>query len=292
MIGLCDTRSAAKQEEGLRVLHMTPAIDARLLDELTAIVSRAAAAIVAKPLATLAARTKADLSPVTAADEASESVLLDGLARLLPGLPIVSEEAGGEAAACFVLVDPLDGTRELLAGRDEFTINLAIIAGQRPVLGIVCAPALALLWRGSAGGGAQRIALAPGADPARARPAAIRTRRRPSNGLVAAVSRSHLDAATEAFVARWPNVSRLVCGSAIKFCRVAEGAADLYPRLSPTSEWDVAAGHAVLAAAGGTVTGPDGMPLLYGRPGFRVPAFIAWGDPESLPLSPLREGAG
>jgi 3'(2'), 5'-bisphosphate nucleotidase len=265
---------------------MSQAVDARLVDKLTALVSQAAAVVMAKPPAMLDRRAKSDLSPVSEADEASERVLLAGLARLLPGLPVVSEEAGGIAAPDFVLVDPLDGTRELLAGRDEFTINVAIIADQLPLLGIVCAPALALLWRGLVGGGAERLALPPGAKPAQARRFAIHTRPRPGDGLIAAVSRSHLDAATDAFVARLPQATRLVCGSALKFCRVAEGAADLYPRLSPTSEWDVAAGHAVLAAAGGAVTTPDGAPLTYGRPGFRVPAFIAWGDPSPLTLSP------
>ncbi len=260
---------------------MTQAADARLLDELTALVSQAAAAVMAKPPATLARRNKSDRSPVTEADEASEGILLEGLARLLPGLPVVSEEAGGVAAPDFVLVDPLDGTRELLAGRDEFTINVAIIADRLPLLGIVCAPALALLWRGRVGNGAERLALARGTGRS-----AIHTRRRPGGGLIAAVSRSHLDAATDAFVARLPKTTRLVCGSALKFCRVAEGAADLYPRLSPTSEWDVAAGHALLAAAGGTVTTPDGAPLTYGRPGFRVPAFIAWGDPAAASSLP------
>ena len=254
------------------------------MDELTALVLRAAVAIIEKPLATLALRTKPDLSPVTAADEASEAVLLDGLARVLPGVPVVSEEAGGVAASTFVLIDPLDGTRELLAGRDEFTINLALVTAGRPVLGIVCAPALGLLWRGRVGGGAERLDLLPGARTAEARQ--IHTRRRPTEGLIAVLSRSHLDPATDAFVARLPRVTRLVCGSALKFCRVAEGAADLYPRLAPTWEWDVAAGHAVLVAAGGAVTTPEGAPLAYGRPGFGVPAFIAWGDPVPLTLSP------
>jgi 3'(2'), 5'-bisphosphate nucleotidase len=270
---------------------MTRAVDARLLDELTALVARAAAAIPAKPPAMLARRAKPDLSTVSEADTASEGILLDGLARLLPGLPVVSEEAGGDPAADFVLVDPLDGTRELLAGRDEFTINLAIVGDRRPLLGIVCAPALGLLWRGAIGTGAERLALLPGAEVAGASRAAIRTRRRPADCLIAAVSRSHLDAATDAFVAQLVNATRLVCGSALKFCRVAEGAADLYPRLSPTSEWDVAAGHALLAAAGGAVTTPDGTPLIYGRPGLRIPAFIAWGDPSTLPSPPAGEGA-
>jgi 3'(2'), 5'-bisphosphate nucleotidase len=264
---------------------MTPAVDARLMHELTAVVAQASAVITAKPLATLAQRTKPDLSPVTAADEDSEAVLLEGLARLMPGVPVVSEERGGAAAALFVLVDPLDGTRELLAGRNEFTINLAIVADRRPVLGIICAPALGLLWRGF-GGSAERIELPAGASAADTRSVSIRTRRRPAQGLTVTLSRSHLDEVTAAFVATLPHVTRVTCGSAMKFCRVAEGSADLYPRLSPTSEWDVAAGHAVLAAAGGEVTSPDGTPLTYGRAEFRVPAFLAWGDPGSTVFLP------
>jgi 3'(2'), 5'-bisphosphate nucleotidase len=265
------------------------AADGRLLDELTSIVSAAAAAIVAACAGSLDTRTKADLTPVTAADHAAEAVILEGLARLLPGMCVVSEEAAGRALPAripdsFVLVDPLDGTRELVAGREEFTINLAIVDGERPRLGIVAAPAQGLLWRGIEGRGAERLRLSPGA-PAHAAQARsiIRTRPAPRAGLVAAVSRSHLDPQTEALLARLPIADRYVCGSAVKFCQIAEGIADVYPRLSPTCEWDVAAGHAVLAAAGGVVTTPEGAPLSYGRiaENFRVPAFVAWGDPEA-----------
>jgi len=265
------------------------AADGRLLDELTSIVSAAAAAIVAACAGSLDTRTKADLTPVTAADHAAEAVILEGLARLLPGMCVVSEEAAGRALPAripdsFVLVDPLDGTRELVAGREEFTINLAIVDGERPRLGIVAAPAQGLLWRGIEGRGAERLRLSPGA-PAHAAQARsiIRTRPAPRAGLVAAVSRSHLDPQTEALLARLPIAARHACGSAVKFCQIAEGSADVYPRLSPTCEWDVAAGHAVLAAAGGVVTTPEGAPLSYGRiaENFRVPAFVAWGDPEA-----------
>jgi len=262
-------------------------VDGPILDELTTIVSAAAAAILAVRAGPLDTRTKPDLTPVTAADHAAEAVILDGLARVLPGVPVVSEEAAGQAppaklADTFILVDPLDGTREFIAGHDEFTVNVAIVADGRPLLGIVAAPALGLLWRGAEGGPAERLRLKPGAPANAARErSVIRTRTWPSAGLVAAVSRSHLDARTQAFLARLPRVDQIVSGSAIKFCRVAEGAADLYPRLAPTCEWDVAAGHAVLAAAGGTVTTPEGAPLRYGglAENFRIPAFIAWGNP-------------
>ena len=263
------------------------AADGRLLDELTTIVSSAAAAILAARAGSLDARTKADLSPVTAADHAAEAVILAGLARALPAVPVVSEEAGGRPlpagnTGSFVLVDPLDGTRELLAGRDEFTVNVAVMTGGRPRIGIVAAPALGVLWRGIEGQGAERLRLSPGAPASAARErTAIRTRPAPPSGLVAAVSRSHLDAETQAFLARLPIAERLACGSALKFCQIAQGAADVYPRLSTTCEWDVAAGHALLAAAGGTVTTPTGTPLHYGRvaDNFRIAAFVAWGDP-------------
>jgi 3'(2'), 5'-bisphosphate nucleotidase len=259
----------------------------RLLDELTTLVSQAGAAILTTRREGLAPRAKADHSPVTAADEAAEAVILAGLARLLPGVPVVSEEAAGNAPPArldsdFMLVDPLDGTRELVAGRDEFTVNVAIVTAGRPVLGIVAAPALGLLWRGTENSGAERLRLSAGAPAASARErSAIRTRPWPAGGLIAAVSRSHLDPETDAFLARLPVAERISCGSAIKFGRLAEGAADVYPRLSTTCEWDVAAGHALLAAAGGTVTRPDGRPLRYGQSidRFRVPAFVAWGDP-------------
>jgi len=261
--------------------------DGWLLDELTTIVSAAAAAILAARAGSLGARTKADLSPVTVCDEAAEAAILSGLARALPGVAVVSEEAASGAPPSslpdsFVLVDPLDGTRELIAGRDEFTVNVAIVRGGHPRLGIVAAPAQGVVWRGSEGRGAERLQLAPGAPASAARErSAIRTRPAPRAGLVAVVSRSHLDGETEAFLARLPIAGRLTSGSAVKFCQVAEGAADVYPRLSTTCEWDVAAGHAVLTAAGGVLTAPGGAALSYGQIGrnFRVPAFVAWGDP-------------
>jgi 3'(2'), 5'-bisphosphate nucleotidase len=265
------------------------AADDRLLDELTTVVSAAGAAILAARSGSLDTRTKPDLTPVTAADHAAEAVILDALARLLPGMCIVSEEAAGRAPPqripdSFVLVDPLDGTREFIAGRDEFTINLAIVADGRPRLGIVAAPAHGLLWRGLEGRGAERLRLSPGAPASAAQARSpIRTRPSPRSGLIAAISRSHLDPQTQAYLARLPISDRRACGSAVKFCQVAEGSADVYARFSPTCEWDVAAGHAVLAAAGGVVNTPDGAPVSYGRmaENFGVPAFIAWGDPSA-----------
>lgn len=262
-------------------------LDQRLLDEITSIVSTAAAAILNIGADSLDVRAKADLSPVTAADRAAEAVLLEGLARILPGTCVVSEETAEQMPpaalpANFVLVDPLDGTRELLAGRDEFTVNVAIVAGAQPRLGIIAAPAQRLVWRGIVGRGAERLRLTPGARASAAQErAVIRTRAAPHSGLSAAVSRSHLDPQTEAFLRRLPLADRRACGSALKFCLIAEGAADVYPRLSTVCEWDVAAGHALVTAAGGAVAGAQGAPLGYGRrsENFRVPAFVAWGDP-------------
>ena len=277
---------------------MTDPSDAALIDDLTTIVSRAAAAVLAVRASALNPRTKADQSPVTAADDASEAIILEGVARLLPGVPVISEEAAtgtaiGSVGDDIILVDPVDGTRELVAGRDEFTINLGLVRAGSPVLGIVAAPALGLVWRTAPGGGAQRFRLAPGAAAdAAAEVAAIRTRPMPKAGIVAAVSRSHFDAASDAFLARlaarFGDVTRLASGSAIKLCRVAEGSADVYPRLAPTHLWDVAAGHAILAAAGGAVTtperSPERSPLVYrpGADGLRIPGFIAWGDPSAV----------
>ncbi|HEY7243022.1 MAG TPA: inositol monophosphatase family protein [Xanthobacteraceae bacterium] len=259
-----------------------------LLDELCSVVSAAAAAILAARKQPLKTHTKPDQSPVTAADHASEGVILEALSRLLPGVPVVSEEAAAKAPLSkelpdsFVLVDPLDGTRELLAGRDEFTINLAVVNSGAPSLGIVAAPARGVLWRGVVGRGAERLALAAGAPASAASSRArIHTRAARRSGLVAAVSRSHLDSRTAALLGRLPVVRKLPCGSALKFGQLAEGKADVYPRLSTTCEWDVAAGHAVLAAAGGVVTTPEGGALSYGQwdKDFRVAGFIAWGDP-------------
>jgi 3'(2'), 5'-bisphosphate nucleotidase len=254
-------------------------VDAALAAELTALVARASAAILAIAPAGMATRLKADHTPVTAADEAADRVIAEGLARILPGVAVVSEESCDPAAALgetFALVDPLDGTKEFIAGRAEYTVNLALVTDGAPIAGFVAVPALGLIYRGVVGGGAERLAL----DPAIA-PVAIRCRRAPAHGLVAAVSRSHLDADSEAFLARLAISERIACGSALKLCRIAEGVADVYPRLAPTSEWDTAAGHAIVAAAGGVVTMPSGAPLRYGRAreNFKIPGFVAWGDP-------------
>jgi 3'(2'), 5'-bisphosphate nucleotidase len=262
-----------------------PTEAARLLDDLTMVVARACAAIRGLSPAGLMPRMKADQSPVTAADELSEAVIVQGIARLLPSIPVLSEEsADGKNSrldGSFLIVDSLDGTREFLAGRDEFTVNLALVTGGVPVAGIIAAPKREQLWRGVIGVKAERLRLL---ETGVERPQAIRTRKWPSQwpsqAAVAAVSRSHFDAATDGFLASLAPILRTESGSALKFCHVAEGTADVYPRLATTCEWDVAAGHALVVAAGGVVQTPQGSPLAYGRAAenFRVPAFIAWGD--------------
>ena len=259
---------------------------ARLMAPLTELVAAAGSAILAVDRSRMHVEGKSDGSPVTEADLAADRIIADGLARLAPDIPTLSEERatqdGGRRLETFFLVDPLDGTKEFVAGRDEFTVNLALVSNGTPLLGIVGAPALGLIWRGLVGQGtghrAERLATAGGIGAA----APIRTRPFPKAGQpwIAAVSRSHGDAATEAFIDARPGAVRKTLGSAVKFARIAEGAADIYPRLAPTSEWDVAAGHALVTAAGGKVTDPAGAALRFGAgKDFIVPAFVAWGDP-------------
>jgi 3'(2'), 5'-bisphosphate nucleotidase len=262
----------------------------RILDDLSEIVSRAAQATMATPLSSVERRIKNDLSPVTAADEASEALILEGLAGILPGVPVVAEESAAaarsptELGASFFLVDPLDGTKEFLAGRDEFTVNVALVTNGVPIAGIIVAPAQGLLWRGVVGGTAERLRIKLGAGPAEAYERDFIHARKAPPLLTVATSRTHLDAVTEDFLSRLPIGQRYPCGSSVKFCHIADGAADIYPRMSPTCEWDIAAGVAILVAAGGVVTDPDGGPLTFGNVStkFRVPGFIAWGDPARI----------
>ena len=269
-----------------RDLEITPQNAENLMDALTDVVARASAATLAVSHASVERRIKADESPVTAADESSEAIIIEGVNRLLPGIPVVAEESIARLAAVsleptFICVDPLDGTKEFLAGRDEFTVNVAIVSHGIPIAGLVAAPAQELLWRGIIGRGAERLQMriAEGKAEVFGR-TPIRVRKAPSR-LTVAVSRSHLDKNTEALLARLPVGERRACGSSVKFCLIAQGDIDIYPRLAPTSEWDLAAGCAILAAAGGRVTAPEGSELRFGRvtEKFLVPGFIAWGDP-------------
>ena len=259
---------------------------AALAGPLTDLVVRAGAAIMAVDRRAMAIADKADGSPVTEADLAADRIIGEGLARLIPDLPALSEERPHPVRlpyrGSFFLIDPLDGTKEFVAGRSEFTVNLALVTGATPLLGIIGAPALGLIWRGLVGRGAERLRM-EGTSARSAEP--IHTRPLPRRGdpWIAAVSRSHGDTRSEAFIASRPGAVRERLGSAVKFGRLAEGAADIYPRLAPTSEWDVAAGHAVVTAAGGKVTDAEGAELRFGqrRDGFVVPEFIAWGDPSA-----------
>ncbi|MGH8229905.1 MAG: 3'(2'),5'-bisphosphate nucleotidase CysQ [Steroidobacteraceae bacterium] len=239
-------------------------------------------------------REKPDASPVTTADHAAEAIILDRLRRCAAGYPVVAEEeaAAGRApgsAEEFFLVDPLDGTKEFIAGRTEYTVNIALVRGGLPVLGVVHAPALGLVYAGdTAARRAFRCASSGSADAAPASPGAretIRVRPVPEGGVVAVASRSHATPATDAYLARAQVTERISIGSSLKFCVVAEGRADLYPRLGTTMEWDTAAGHAVLLAAGGCVAAADGAALRYGKPDYRNGWFVAAGALTPLPIA-------
>ncbi len=246
--------------------------------------ARAAGAVVMAVYATdFGVRGKGDASPVTEADERAEAVILAGLQRLAPDIPVVAEEsvAAGRvpdiSAGRFFLVDPLDGTREFVSRNGEFTVNIALIENGAPVMGVVFAPAVGgpggRLFAGVVGDGAW-VEDAQGRRP-------IRCRAVPTEGLTVLASRSHGDAAAlEAFLAGRRVAQLSNAGSSLKLCLIAEGAADLYPRHGRTMEWDIAAGHAVLAAAGGLVDRLDiAAPLRYGKPGFENPNFVAAGLP-------------
>jgi len=230
-------------------------------------------------------RSKENSSPVTDADEESEALILAGLARLLPGVPVIAEEevAAGrvpEIGNRFLLVDPLDGTREFIEGRPDFTVNIGLIDDGKPVAGVVYAPAREALYFGAAGEGAFYLTCAPRADafePGRAHVIAVRPP--PEAGLVAVASRSHRQPETDAFLKTLNLAGTTSVGSSLKFCLLAAGEADIYPRHGPTMEWDTAAGDAVLRAAGGSVRRLDGTPLTYGKTGenYRNPHFIAYG---------------
>lgn len=220
-------------------------------------------------------RGKDDASPVTEADERAEALIVPALEQLVPGVPVVAEEAVAagrvpEVGEWFWLVDPLDGTKEFISRNGEFTVNIALVHRGVPVLGVVHAPALGRLFAGVHGRGAW-------VDDATGR-RAIRCRAVPEAGLTVVASRSHGDAAAlDKFLAGRKVAQLANAGSSLKLCLVAAGEADLYPRLGRTMEWDIAAGHAVLLAAGGSVNDLQGAPLRYGKPGFENPHFVAAG---------------
>ncbi|HEV7608844.1 MAG TPA: 3'(2'),5'-bisphosphate nucleotidase CysQ [Steroidobacteraceae bacterium] len=253
-----------------------------LLQSLIYTAQRAGGAIMAIHGTDFSVRDKADASPVTAADEAAEKIILADLALIAPDVPVVAEEsvAAGRVpviAERFFLVDPLDGTKEFVSHRDEFTVNVALIEDGEPVLGVVYAPARReLFWGDVRAGKAGHI----DADPDGTMPSmgnGIAARAPPAQGLTAVASRSHRTPETDAFLANYPVAEFRSIGSSLKFCLVAMGEADIYPRLGTTMEWDTAAGHAVLAAAGGYVTGLAGELFRYAKPGFRNGNFVARG---------------
>ncbi|MBC54228.1 MAG: 3'(2'),5'-bisphosphate nucleotidase [Gammaproteobacteria bacterium] len=248
---------------------------AELLHILTQVARDAGRVIMAIYATDFAVRGKQDESPVTEADEQAEQVIVTALRKLTPGVPVIAEEAVAaghleRAGALFWLVDPLDGTREFVNRNGEFTVNIALIEDGAPVLGVVYAPAIDRLFAGAAGEGAFVV------DDAGRR--AIQTREVPAAGLTVVASRSHGDPQRiEDFLAGRKVAERRNAGSSLKICLVAAGEADLYPRFSRTMEWDIAAGDAVLRAAGGRLTDADGQLMRYGKPGLENADFLVWG---------------
>ena len=244
----------------------------RLVDDIAEAAREAGEAILEIVRRGFDVETKGDSSPVTEADRAAELIILAALARAAPGVPVIAEEevAAGRIPAhddIYFLVDPLDGTKEFVRGGDDYTVNIGLIERGMPRLGVVYAPATGRLHGGCVEAGAW-------VDEGKGR-AEIRTRAR-GEQLTAVASKSHLNQATIDYLNEAVGTCDYVAiGSSLKFCIVAEGRADIYPRASPTSEWDTAAGHAVLLAAGGVVDGPDGAPLRYGKRAFLNRAFVA-----------------
>ena len=265
---------------------------AQLLNDLAEAAKEAGEAILTVVSRGFEIEAKNDASPVTEADRAAELIILAALARAAPGVPVIAEEevAAGRIPAhgdTYFLVDPLDGTKEFVRGGDDYTVNIGLIENGVPRLGVVYAPATGKLHGGCVGFGAW-LDQGRGREP-------IRTRERGPE-VTAVASKSHLNQATidylEAAVGTCGYIS---IGSSLKFCIVAEGRADIYPRAAPTSEWDTAAGHAVLLAAGGLVDGPDGDALQYGKPTFLNRAFVAtsgWKAPRLEPFLEPFSGGG
>ena len=256
---------------------MALGIDADIAADLADIAADAARLILPLWRSGLEVISKADNSPVTEADRRGEALILEGLARRFPDIPVISEEDASEGgtpdtiAARFFLVDPLDGTKAFVRGDPHFTVNIGLIDHGRPVAGVVVAPASGELWRTCAEGVLKRH----GDGPAEL----VRTRAWPDGEALALISHTMKTETADALAAQYGFHRREPMDSSIKFCRIAEGAADIYPRHGPTMEWDTAAGHAVLVAAGGRVTTPEGEPFLYGkaREGFRNGWFVARG---------------
>lgn len=258
---------------------MAPSKDGRraLLLAATEIADRAAALVMEIYGTEFSVRRKGDSSPVTEADERAEDLILPALRELIGGAPAIGEESVARGArpqvgdGPFWLVDPLDGTKEFVSRNGEFTVNVALVENRSPVLGVVLAPAAGVGFRACGAGTAEKRGTGGEWTP-------IRARRIPANGAVVVSSRSHGDRRRIAEMLRGAAIDRhRLAGSSLKFCLVAEGTADVYPRYGGTSEWDTAAGQAVLDAAGGSVRTLDGDELRYGKPGWRNPEFVARG---------------
>lgn len=263
---------------------MTGAAPSTQLCSLALIAHRAGVIIMRHYTGGTQTRRKDDHSPVTDADEEAEALILTELNNEFPGIAVVAEEAvaAGRLPRIgnrFFLVDPLDGTKEFIDRNGEFTVNIAEVADGVAVRGVVYAPAKARLFVGETPGGAYEMENSTGDVPDLRRLHRISVRKAPADGLIAVASRSHRDKKTDEYLAHYPVKDFITAGSSLKFCLVATGEADIYPRHGRTMEWDTAAGHAVLLAAGGSVTQPDGRPFVYGKTSedFANPFFVARG---------------
>jgi 3'(2'),5'-bisphosphate nucleotidase len=263
--------------------------DTDLAEALVPVAIEAGRAILDVRAGHVAVSHKADSSPVTEADNAAEAIILRHLARLAPDVPVVAEEAVAAGTlpkvdGAFFLVDPLDGTKEFVKGGDDFTVNIALVRDGKPVMGVVLAPAADTIYVGVAGKGAW---MAPASDLAARRPLAVRA---PADKVAVVASKSHRTPETDAYIAKYTVGDLVSAGSSLKFCLVAAGRADLYPRMGTTMQWDTAAGDAVLRAAGGACESAEGGVLPYGPNGgegvaaFRNPWFIAAGRVPILPV--------
>jgi 3'(2'), 5'-bisphosphate nucleotidase len=257
----------------------------QLLDDIAVAAREAGQAILEIVHRGFEVEEKHDLSPVTEADRAAELIILAALARAAPTVPVVAEEevAAGRIPAIddtYFLVDPLDGTKEFIRGGDDYTVNIGLIANGTPLLGAVFAPARGAIYSGLVGEGAW-IDDTHGRRP-------IRTRER-GVAITAVASKSHFSQPTADYLEAVGASDYVGIGSSLKFCIVAEGKADIYPRLAPTSEWDTAAAHAVLLAAGGRVDGPDGDPLGYGKKAFLNRGFVATSGWQAPAIGPFLE---
>ncbi|GAB6053380.1 3'(2'),5'-bisphosphate nucleotidase CysQ [Magnetospira thiophila] len=260
---------------------MSLTIEQPLVEAIRDITRRAGAKIMEIYQSDFAVQAKDDKSPVTAADQQAEDLILAALAsevsgKLIEEFPVVAEESAAAGripdvtTRPFWLVDPLDGTKEFVHRRGEFTVNIALVEHQIPILGVVLAPAQDTMYWGSRLG-----AFMSRGDGA---PMAIKTRDWPAEGLNVVGSRSHRSEKDEAFLSQFTVANMTPAGSSLKFCKVATGEADLYPRMGRTMEWDTGAGHAVVLAAGGRVTTPEGAPFVYAKPGFANDSgFVVWG---------------